>query len=208
MKINPKNMNKPLRSPRPGSLNPGLSGLALLLLSTAALSAATSTWNGGSATGAYWSDAANWGGTAEASGNALTFGGTARQTNTNDLTALNVGIINMSSVGWNITGNAVTNTSGIMTNNVTGTATWGLNTTLNAGIALSQSGTGDILNFTGVLSGTGGFAKAAGAAGQGAAYLVNTNNSFTGQVNDRSGNLLQTLSATAAVELACGRPRE
>ncbi len=189
MKINPKNMNKPLRSPRPGSLNPGLSGLALLLLSTAALSAATSTWNGGSATGAYWSDAANWGGTAEASGNALTFGGTARQTNTNDLTALNVGIINMSSVGWNITGNAVTNTSGIMTNNVTGTATWGLNTTLNAGIALSQSGTGDILNFTGVLSGTGGFAKAAGAAGQGAAYLVNTNNSFTGQVNDRTGNL-------------------
>jgi len=189
MKKNPHNMNKPMRSPRPASLNSGLSGLALLLLSTAALSAATSTWNGGSTADSNWSDATNWGGTALVSGNALTFGGSARQTNTNDLTGLNVGIINISTANWNIYGNAITDTNGIMTNNVTGTSTWGLNTTLATNLSFSQSGTGDNQYFTGVLSGTGGFSKAAGAPGQGAAYLVNTNNNFTGQVNIRTGNL-------------------
>ena len=189
MKKNPQKMHKSLRSRRPGSRNHGLSGLALLLLSAASLPAATSTWNGGSSTSANWSDAANWGGTALVSGNGLTFGGSARLTNTNDLTGLNVGIINISTANWNISGNSITDTNGIMTNNVTGTSTWGLNTALATTLSFSQSGTGDNQYFTGILSGSGGVAKAAGAAGQGSAYLVNTNNSFTGQVNIRTGNL-------------------
>ena len=64
-------------------ISPFKAGIAITLISlwsAASLSAATSTWNGGSSTSANWSDAANWGGTALADGNTLTFSGTAKQT--------------------------------------------------------------------------------------------------------------------------------
>ena len=161
---------------------------AVFSMSVCSLLAANSTWNGG-ATSNYWSAAANWGGTAVASGNALTFSGTTKQVNTNDLVGMNVGAITNSTAGWNVTGNAVTNISGIMVANVSGSSTWGLDTTLNTTATFSQSGTADILNLTGVLSGSGGIGKTAGSGGQGVVNLVNTNNSFTGQINIRSGTV-------------------
>jgi autotransporter-associated beta strand protein len=156
---------------------------ALLWLSAAlSLSAqTTNTWSGGG-TDNNWSTAANWGGTAPVSGNALKFSGTVRQTNTNDISGLvNLGAITFSTAGWNISGNAVTVTNNFY-ETATGLNTWGLNTTLGNTISIAQSAAGDILNFTGVLSGSGGVSTVAGSGGVGTVYLSNTNNSFTGAV--------------------------
>lgn len=48
---------------------------------------ATAIWNGGSSSGNYWSDSANWGGVAPSANAPLLFGGNARLNNTNNTTA-------------------------------------------------------------------------------------------------------------------------
>lgn len=145
----------------------------------------TNTWTGGG-TNNNWSAPANWGGTAPVSGDALTFSGTVRQTNTNDVASLaNLNTVTFNSAGWNINGDAVSVATGFA-ETAAGSNTWGLATTMANTINISQSATGDVLNFTGILSGPGGITTVAGVGGVGVIYLSNTNNSFTGNVSINS----------------------
>src|SRR5208283_2355606 len=111
---------------------------------------------------------------------------------------LNVGPITMTTSGWNIQGiNAGTNVTlqssgGAWTASVTGSSTWGLNISLNTAPTFTQSAAADVLYLTGVITGTAtgnGINKTSGSTGQGWVYLENTNNSFVGQVNIRSGTI-------------------
>jgi autotransporter-associated beta strand protein len=153
------------------------------------LFAANSTWNGGSSSDSDWSDTANWGGTAVASGNNLKFAGTARQNNTNDLTSgFSIGNITNTTANWIINGNQVTVNGTIFNNAVAGSNTWGINTIINgARLTVVQGASGDILNISGALSGTGAFQNNAGSTGQGVVYLSNTTNSFIGNFDALSG---------------------
>jgi fibronectin-binding autotransporter adhesin len=185
------------QSLRAGRLATGIASVLALLCLGQSLRAQiiTNKWNGASTSGGYWSDAANWTGVTMASGNAATFAGTTRQNNTNDLSGLILaGTISMSTANWNISGNPVTvsNSTGYfpLVANVAGTSTWGLDTTLKNTFDINQSATGDILNFTGVLSGVSGLMKHAGSGGQGVVYLSNTNNSFTGILYAYSGTII------------------
>jgi autotransporter-associated beta strand protein len=161
--------------------------LAFLLSATAiSLRAQTmDTWTGGGANN-NWSTAGNWGGTVPVSGNALVFSGSTRPSNTNDIAGLNnLNTITFNTSAWNITGNAVTVTNAF-TENASGSNTWGLPTAFGNTITINQGNAGSVLNFTGVLSGSGGLSTVAGVGGTGTIYLSNTNNSFTGNVNINS----------------------
>jgi autotransporter-associated beta strand protein len=173
---------------RAGRQAAGVTALLMLLAPHGSLRAATSTWNGGSSSVNNWSDKANWGGTAIASGNSVTFGGTVRQTNTNDISGLSLGAVTLSTANWSIKGDPVTLSGSVtFTASVTGTSTWGLDTANPTKLTVTQSGTGDILILAGVISGAGGLMKTGGGSGQGTVYLSNTNNSFTGAVTLYSG---------------------
>jgi fibronectin-binding autotransporter adhesin len=76
------------------------------------------TWNGGSSTDNYWSDAANWSGTAIAPSDSLVFDGTTRLNNTNDtasLTAYTNITFNSTAGAFTLNGNPVTGAN--ITNN-------------------------------------------------------------------------------------------
>lgn len=190
----------------PGKLGVCALPLALyLVLSQAFLASGqtTSTWTGGGANN-NWSTPANWGGTAPVSGNALTFSGSARQTNTNDVSGLaNLNTITFNTAEWNITGNAVTVTNAF-TENAAGSNTWGLPTTLGGSITINQGASGDILNFTGVLSGSGSLSTVAGSGGVGTVFLSNTNNSFTGSVTINSATAVFYSMANGGVNSSFG----
>jgi len=178
---------------------------ALLWLSSAVSLAAQTTnlWTGAGADN-DWSAPANWGGVAPQSGSALTFSGKARQTNTNDLTGLtNLNTITFSTAGWSLSGNAVTVTNGFVAN-ISGSNTWGLDTTLNNSVAISQNAGSDVLNFTGVLSGPGGVAPVPGVSGTGTIYLSNTNNSFTGNASINSATAVVYSVADAGQNSSLG----
>jgi autotransporter-associated beta strand protein len=89
---------------------------AAVLLASPPVFAATSTWTGGSSTGNNFSDSANWGGTALASGNSLLFAGSTRLTPNNDLTGLTIGGIyfDPAAGAFTLGGNAITNTGNIV----------------------------------------------------------------------------------------------
>ena len=74
-------------------------------------------WNGGSASTANWSDAANWTGTAITPGAQLVFDGSTRTTTNNDETAgtsYNGMIFNSTAASFTLTGNGITNTGDIL----------------------------------------------------------------------------------------------
>ena len=70
------------------------------------------TWTGGGTTG-NWSDSANWGGAVPGSGDKLTFTGTTRQTNTNNLSGLSVPWVNLANGGFSLYGNQFTVSSAL-----------------------------------------------------------------------------------------------
>lgn len=180
MKTIPDILLQNRRSNRPGR---SLHWLAALLVSSGSLCAQTSTWNGGSSSSSDWSDANNWGGTAVASGNALTFGGTTRQTNTNDVSGLNsLGQITFNNSGWTISGDAVGIGAGITDSATTGANAWNLATTLGGPTLITSAG--DTLTINGVLSGSGNVIK----AGSGTVVLAGTN-VYTGSTSVTNGTL-------------------
>jgi len=209
-----------LQSHLPLSLRWLAACLAFLLIPAGSIFAAATWTGGGTSTNTYWSDPANWSGGAgpgtngpSTTTNALVFSGTTDQSNTNDLAGLEVGPITMSTAGWNIEGlNGGTNVvlqagGGTWTASVSGTSTWGLDTFLNTGASFTQSGTADTLVLSGVISGTAtgnGIAKAEGSAGQGSVILANTNNSFIGQVNIRTGQIVAYSLAVAGQNSSLG----
>ena len=133
-----------------------------------------SVWNGGGADG-NWSTAANWSGTAPTNGQSLTFQGTLRQSNTNNLLTT-AGQVVFTNGGFTLRGGSLTLLWGLVS--LTGNNTWAIPTTLaaaqsfvssngtltvsgaitNAGFGLTLDGAGSNL-LSGVVSGAGGLVK-------------------------------------------------
>ncbi len=196
----------PIKEPSPRSFK-GVRlavSLAALFLSTAPLFAFTTNfWTGGGADN-NWSTAANWGGTplASGSGNWLTFGNPSKTTSSNDLTGYVMTSpsqmwINFSNATWNITGNQMIFTNDTrMQNLVSGTCTvnWGVDIYLSAssqsGLGFYNNGSGVNVTYkvTGVISGAGYLYASPGFSGNSNVHLVNTNNSFTGRIQNFTGN--------------------
>jgi len=153
--------------------------------------AQNNTWSGGGAS-TNWNDAANWGGTSIVSGNSAIFSGTSKKTNVNDIVGLSLKNVTFSSANWNLGGNALSLT-GVISNNNAGINIMGMDINVSSASSgngnIYQNNVGDILKFTGIISGSGSLNNIAGGNGQGQIYLVNTNNSFTGQAAIRSGKM-------------------
>jgi autotransporter-associated beta strand protein len=166
------------------------------------------TWTGGGTNG-NWSTSANWGGAVPGNGDRITFAGSTRTTDTNDLSALSVPSLKFNSGGFSIYGNvltvtgAITNSSGNNTINApvtlggalrlqsdAGTLTLAGNMT-NGGQALTADGAGNE-TITGTISGTGGIVK------NGAGTLQFSGaNSYTGNTAINSGTV--TIGASGSI---------
>jgi len=155
--------------------------MALAFVATS-VCAANSTWNGGSASDSNWSSADNWGGAAPVAGNALFFGGTARLSNNNDLSAGTAfsGITFSSGAGaFALGGNAVT-LDGDIANLSTSAKTIDLPLTLSDTRMILGSNASFTVN--GVLSGPGGLT----AAVTNTLYLTG-NNTYEGLTSVSNG---------------------
>ena len=159
----------------------------------------SSFWNGGGTNG-NWSTAGNWNGTLPVNGQFLTFQGTLRQSNTNDLLT-SVGQAIFTNGGFALTGSPVTLLWGLV--NQAGTNTWAIGTTLaaaqsfvssngtlivtgpvtNGGFDMTLDGAGSNL-LSGAISGTGGLVK----NGSGPATLSGAN-TFSGTASVNAGVL-------------------
>lgn len=125
--------------------------------------AADRTWDGGGSD-ANWSTADNWDGDTDApvAGDALLFGGSARLTNTNDLTAgMSIAgmAFNSGAGAFSLRGNAVT-LEGDITNGSSNAQTVNLPMTLGGTRTVYVVGAAMTLN--GALDGTGGLVKEGG----------------------------------------------
>jgi len=167
--------------------------------------AADRTWSGGSGTDSYWSLAANWGGTVPAAGDSLFFAGSARTSNSNDISA---GLA-ISGIQFNVGAGAFAlGGSGITLNG--SISNFSANTqTLNLPMELSGIrtiyGSNTDFNVNGVLSGPGGL------------YLDSTNktiyltgnNTYDGQTTVTNGRLwikhANALGNTGAGTVVWGR---
>ena len=136
-----------------------------LVLGVAALHAQTRTWNGGGGDD-NWSTANNWGGSALVGGESLTFGGTARCTNVNDLAA-------------DASFNGVTFNSGAGLFSLSGNRI-----TLGGNVSNNTSGASHRLNFDMILNGTRTFNVAAGN------LFLNGNVSGSGGITQSGVNIL------------------
>jgi autotransporter-associated beta strand protein len=176
---------------------------ALFLSAVPLFAVTTNVWNGGGADN-NWSTAANWGGLplASGSGNSLWFGNTNKTTSSNDLTGYVTSAsaqnwINFSNATWNITGNQVIVTNTRMQNLPSGACTinWGTDISIagssSSGLGLYNNGTGANVtyNLTGAISGPGYIYGSPGSSGSANVYLRNTNNSFTGRIQNLCGNV-------------------
>jgi autotransporter-associated beta strand protein len=187
-----------------GSRNRLLAWLAVAVVALPVW-AADRTWTGGGS-GGNWSDANNWGGTAPGNGDNLTFSGTTRQANTNNLLT-SVGNVVIGNGGFSISGNALT-LNGDFGN--TGNNTWSIPLTLTSSgksfasldgtLTLSGNitnggntatfeahyavGSSGPITVSGILSGTGGLLK------QGSGTLTLTrDNTYSGKNTITSGYL-------------------
>ncbi len=151
---------------------------------------ATKTWSG-AGTDDYWNTGENWGGTAPVSGDALTFSGSNRKNNTNDITSLTIGLVTFSSGDWHIASTSPITKTNDFTQSATGTNVWAADTVLlNTGSAATKvtgSSYGARLEITGQLSGAGGLTKNNGANGRGSLFLNCSSNTFAGQPNLGTG---------------------
>jgi len=162
-------------------------------------SACAATWSGGGSE-SLWSDAGNWD-SSPADGEALTFSGTARQINTNDLLT-SVGAVDFTSTGWKVQGGAVT-LGGNMSLSATGTAEWGLDTSL-ATTRSFKADSGRTLVLSGVLSGTGGVEGGVGYSLDGNVRITCTTNTFTGQLKTQSASFELTSLANGGQPSSAG----
>jgi autotransporter-associated beta strand protein/probable HAF family extracellular repeat protein len=165
------------------------------------LTPATRTWDGGGTTN-NWITTPNWDpDNMPVKGSAIIFTGTNRQTNVNNSTLTNLGLVTFNNGGFNISGNALALNAGIVS---TGDNTWAINSTLpysqsfislsgkltisgnvnNSGNLLTVDGPGNHL-ISGAISGTGGLTK----SGSGTLTLSSTNNAYSGVTTINNGVL-------------------
>jgi autotransporter-associated beta strand protein len=187
-------------SARPVSSKPRLEALEGRLL------LATDTWSGAGLNN-FWSNGANWGGTAPSAGDTLIFPtGAARTANMNDLTpGITFASVTFSGSPYNITGNPFTVSGGITGSNSTGTNFLNVDVTLSGPQTFSVVNTGSGLNFaqllhlggntltvTGlgsmtmanVIDGTGSIISSAGR------LTFSANNTYSGHTTVNGGALL------------------
>lgn len=138
---------------------PPFSTLATLIALSASVAFGQETWDGGG-TEATWSIGDNWADNSAPSGSvagALTFSGTTRTTNSNDITGLSFTSLVLNDSAWNISGNAFSLSAGItlsagttpsVSNDLTLTGTG--NRTLQ-----TQNSGGGILTLSGNFTATG-----------------------------------------------------
>ena len=200
-----------------------LLGIIGTLLSSSPLAhAATRTWDGGGADN-FWTNAANWGGTAPVAGDNLIFPGTAPAdslVNTNNFPAnTTFGSITITGTNYNLSpfGNAIILTNGIShqsggTNTVAMTISLGASQTFESTIGtggLTVSGsllnlngrdlTNDTIGLTTIsraISGTGNLLK----RGTGTLRLQGTANTYTGSMTVEEG-VLELNKAAAFVSI-------
>jgi len=173
----------------------GLSSNGTLVISTNGLS----VWTGGGTNG-NWNTPENWNGTLPVNGQSLTFQGSIRLSNTNNLLAA-VGQAVFIDAGFTLAGNPVTLQWGLV--NQTGNNTWAIPATLlapqsfvssngtlrvsgpvtNAGFDLTLDGAGNHL-ISAVVSGTGGLIKNGGGTS-----TLPVQNTFTGGTTVNGGVL-------------------
>jgi autotransporter-associated beta strand protein len=168
------------------------------------------SWTGNGTT-THWSEGANWSGGVAPGPNAdLLFGlGATKFTSTNDFpTGSKFKSITISASGYVISGNSIVLANGLDGSGATGANTFGLNVTLsaaetfqagsgstdltvsgtisNGGFLLTVGGGNGFLDFTNVLSGTGGLTL----ADTGTTTLSGPGNTFTGATLVQSGILV------------------
>ena len=131
---------------------------AIVAIATANLivtgTGASPLWNGGSASGNYWSDFLNWSGVSLTSGSALIFDGNLRVNNTNNTTAgttySNI-IFNSGADAFTLNGNSIT-LNGNITNNSPNLQT--INFGINFSNSVTFNGGSAGLNIAGPLTNT------------------------------------------------------
>jgi autotransporter-associated beta strand protein len=163
--------------------------------------ASAAIWSGGGESN-VWSVAANWD-VLPANGEALTFGGTQKTTNTNDLLS-SVGAVSFSTAGWVICGNAVTLAGDMTHTAANGTVEWGLDTVLSGTRKLSVGGSKTII-LSGLLSGTGGMNSSAGWGFMGTIRIAGASNTFSGTVSSDSATLEVTRLANGGQPSSLGQ---
>jgi len=159
--------------------------LALAVFSAPQAMAASRTWDGGGAN-TNWSTAANWD-VLPVANDDLTFNGTTRLTNNNNLTANTTftGIAFASGAGAFVLGGNQITLGGSVFNYSTSLQTINLNMILSGQPTFSAaSGKGDFL-VNGILSGTGGFIK----GGSGTTLTLGSANTHTGETWLQNGSL-------------------
>ena len=125
-------------------------------------------WDGGSATGNFWNDSANWSGVALAANDALIFDGNLRVNNTNNTTAgttySNI-IFNSGAAAFTLNGNSIA-LGGNITNNSPNPQTVNLGLNFNTSVTINGSGNPLILG--------GGLTNTLGASGSTTLTLTGT----------------------------------
>lgn len=115
---------------------------------------ATPIWNGGSSSGNYWNDSANWGGILPSANGPLVFGGNARLNNTNNTTAgttYSSITFNSGAGTFSLNGNSIA-LAGNITNNSGNPQT--INVGINFGSSITFNGAGNDLFVLGGLTNT------------------------------------------------------
>lgn len=150
--------------------------LAIIGVCVAGMLRADSTWNGGGS-GANWSTAENWAENQMPAGGVLTFAGSTKLTNTNDLTGLSIsGLLFASGAGlFSLTGNPLA-IGGFIENSSTSQQTVGMPLTLTGDLLLTVPSTGNLL-VTNTISGAGNIYRSGGGA-----VGLYGQNTFTGNV--------------------------
>ena len=113
-------------------------------------------WNGGSAVGSYWSDAANWSGVTVQPNDPLSFNGATRLNNTNDTadaTTYNGMIFGATSGAFTLNGNSFV-LNGSIVNNSSSTQTFNLPLSFNTG-ANFDGGNGALAINNGITNSSG-----------------------------------------------------
>ena len=164
--------------------------LAMASLATV-LFAADRTWDGGGSD-ANWGTAANWGGTAPSTNDALFFGGASKLVNTNDLAADTpfAGVMFNSGAGaFTLAGNRIT-LDGNITNRSTSAQTINLDLALSGTRTLSA--TSGAITVNGAISGAGGLTKTGIQP-----LILSASNSYAGVTTVKTGGVLRVTNANA-----------
>jgi hypothetical protein len=169
---------------------PGLEGLEVRI------APAIDTWTG--AVSANWMDAGNWtSGVAPSVGDDLVFPASAgHMTNNNNFpTGTQFSSITIQGPGYDLTGNALSLSTGITASYSTGTSTDAIDTALTGVVAPITVSTGGTLDITGILSGSAGTNVTGGGT-----LELSAINKYTGPTTIGAGTTLLVNGTTAGIQ--------